>query len=262
MNLQKTHQSLIENVDELRGYIDQHVLWIRSAEPLSAGDLRESLQAIKAIGVSHQWQSLVNGVTNRLTLSWPVLAMVLIGLWLAIGMRSQLDRRLRAVARRRNLLRVSPIVRTLVMTLLQASFFPALVAVLGWLLATPYETGTLRDAFSRGLLLIAPQLFVACFAYRLSIRQGMAESQLGWSRNACDQMRKATGTIARYCLPLVALTAVAERLDGGRWMDSLGRLSLMAAMFVLSLATFRLLHGVAKTWKNDPVTYSIWSIVA
>lgn len=265
--LQNGHRRLLKNTVELRTYIDQHVLWIRSAEPIDSSDFQRSMMAIKSIGTSDQWQAMVRFLSTRLNGRWLLISILLLGLGLGVGMRKQLDRRLRNVCRRRSDFRVSPLIRSLLLTIFQASLLPALVGTLGWLLASPYETETIKGSISHGLLAITPQLFVACFVYRLAIRGGLAETQLGWSGQVCDLIRGATGSISRYCLPLIATTFALELYDGGKWIDSLGRLTFIAAMITLSLASFRLLRGVGNAWKTDPEssrsiweqTFALWS---
>jgi potassium efflux system protein len=260
-SLQHSHEQLLESTSQLRNYIDRHVLWIRSAEPIDSADFRKSLQALRTIGTSDQWQSLVHFLTSRLNGRWLLIVVLAAGLWLGIGMRKQLDRRLRHVCRRRSEVRVAPLVRSLALTIFQAALLPALVATLGWLLWSPYEAGTLKNAISRGLLMITPQLFIASFVFRIAIRGGVAETQLGWVGDVCDRVRVTSGTIARYCLPLLALTKALESWEDGYWIDSLGRLVFIVSMLILSLASFRLLHGIGRAWRHDPESgRSIWKL--
>ncbi len=258
-NLEESHENSIKTINELKLFIDQHVLWIRSAQPLDSGVIRESLSAIQAIGATRQWQDLAGGLSSKLTTRWPVLVMIGLGLWLAIGMRQQLDRRLRIVSRRRNDLRLSPIMRSLTQTLMQASFFPGLVATLGWLLSEPYESGSLKDSISHGLLIIVPQLFIGSVIYRFCIRGGLAEAQLSWVPEATSAVRCAAGRILRYCLPLLAVTYTLEFYDGGRWGDSLGRLVFIVAMLLFSWASLLLLRGMGRCWRQDTQSSrSVW----
>ena len=267
--IRKQNQDLLEKTTELRAYIDKHVLWIRSAEPLYSNDLRQSWLAIQAIGKTDQWQALANTVSSRLFSRWPILLLIAVGLSLVIGMRLQLNRRLRRVCSRRSQFRLAPLFRSLLITVLQASFLPAVVATLGWLLHAPYDSESMRDALSRGLLLITPQLFIASWIYRMSMRGGLAESHFGWTQQICDRFRSATATIALYCLPLLALTYTLEVFEAGEWHDSLGRIFFIGAMTVLSVATFRLLRGIGYEWKHDPnssrsfweQTFPLWAPV-
>ncbi len=259
-NLQLAHETSIEKIQDLRLFIDQHVLWIRSAQPLGMRDIHKSLAAVRAIGATQQWQDLVRGLRQKLTTNrWPVLLMIGLALVLAVGMRHKLDRRLRDVSRRRSDLRLSPICRSLMLTLLQASFIPVLVATLGWLLSDLYDPESLKASISHGMLLIAPQLFVGSVIYRFCIRGGLAEAQLGWIPRITAIVRRATRRVLRYCLPLMAATYALESYGGGVWSDSLGRLVFIAAMIAFSWATFVLLRGVRRCWKDDPMSaHSVW----
>ncbi len=265
--LQQSHTQLLDNTDELQTYIDQHVLWIRSAEPLDSADIGQSLKAIRAIGTSDQWQSLVEFLTTRLQGRWFLIFFLVAGLWLGIGMRQQLDRRLRYVCQQRSEFRIAPLLRALFFTIFQASLLPALVGTMGWLLSSGFGTGSLKDSIARGVISITPQLFIASFVFRMAIRGGLAETQLGWSRSVCDRVRSASGTIARYCLPLFAITEALEVYDDGQWIDSLGRLVFIANMLLLAFTAFRLLRGIGKIWRTDmesrtsiwEQTFSLWS---
>jgi potassium efflux system protein len=257
--LRTAHEMCIAKINSLRLFIDQHVLWIRSAPPLDSTDFQKSLSAIHSIGANSRWQELASGLGSRLVTRWPVLLMVGVALWLAIGMRRQLNFRLRQVSRRRSDMRFSPILRSLTMTLLQASFLAVLVATLGWLLSDPWQSGSIKDAISRGLLAIAPQLFIGSVIYRFCMRGGLAEAQLGWIPAITTVIRNSAGRINRYCLPLFAVSRMLEVLDEGRWSDSLGRLVFMGVMVTFSWVTFRLLRGIGKCWKADPsASKSVW----
>lgn len=267
--LQQSHEQLLDDTNELQSYIDQHVLWIRSAEPFDSEDLSESLEAIRAIGTSDQWQAMVGFLRTRLQDNWFLIFFLIAGLWLGIGMRQQLDRRLRQVCQKRSDFRIAPLVRSVFFTAFQASLLPALVGTLGWLLSSGFATGTLKDSIARGVLSITPQLFIASFVFRMSIRGGLAEKQFGWSREICDCVRAASGTIARYCLPLFAITEALEVYDEGLWIDSLGRLIFIFNMLLLAFTAFRLIRSIGKTWRSNmdqrtsiwEQTFSLWSPV-
>lgn len=257
--LRTAHDTCIEKISSLKLFIDQHVLWIRSAQPLDSSDVEQSLAAINSIAATSKWKDLANGLGSQLKTRWPVLLMIGLALWMAIGMRRRLNHRLRLVSRRRSDMRFTPILRSLILTLLQASFFPVLVATLGWLLSDMYESGSLKDAISQGLLAIAPQLFIGSVIYRFCMRGGMAEEQLGWVPAVTGLIRGAVGRIIRYCLPMMAVSRMLEVLDEGRWSDSLGRFVFMGAMLAFSWISFRLLRGMGRCWKEDvSASRSVW----
>ncbi len=259
-NLQLAHQQMIEKTNELRLFIDQHVLWIRSAEPIDSSDFRDAITGIQSIASSSGWGDTLGWLNTRLTLNWPVLLLITFALWLAIGMRKQLNRRLRSICRRRSEYRMLPIIRSTLLTILQASFFPVLVATAGWLFQAPYDNGSLKNALSIGFLKLAPHLLIASVLFRFLIREGVAEAQLNWSKQLTAKMRRLIGSIVQYCLPLLWATYVLESFKDGRWSDSLGRMTFVLAMLMLSFALLRGLRGVRRTWKyelNNPPT-AIW----
>lgn len=249
--LEERHEQAIEATADLRLFIDQHVLWIRSAEPLDSAVIRKSIVAIGAVADGEHWQDLLTTAGNNLSHRWPLVLMIGVALWLAFGMRKQLDRRLRHVSRRRNELRFSPILRSLALTLLQASFLPGLVASIGWLLRDPYDAGSLQESLSLGLLTIVPELFIGCVIHRLCIDGGLAESQLGWPETVTTAIRKATGRIMHVCLPLLALACMLESFDSVRAGDSLGRLVFIGSMLAFSWASFGLVRELGRYWKRD-----------
>ena len=257
--LRTAHDTCIEKINSLKLFIDQHVLWIRSAQPLNSSDVEKSLAALNSIAAMSKWKGLADGLGSQLKTRWPVLVMIGLALWMAIGMRRRLNHRLRLVSCRKSDMRFGPIMRSSILTLLQASFFPILVATLGWLLSDMYESGSLKDAISQGLLAIAPQLLIGSVIYRFCMRGGLAEEQLGWVPAVTGVIRSAAGRIIRYCLPLMAVSRMLEVLDEGHWSDSLGRFVFMGAMLAFSWVSFRLLRGIGRCWKaDDGASRSVW----
>jgi potassium-dependent mechanosensitive channel len=266
-DLRAKHELCIGKIDGLQLEIDKHVLWIRSADPLALEDFRESGSAIRSLIALPQWKELLGGLGKQLVDRWQVVVAAAIVLFLAVGMKRQFTRRLRRVSRRRSDFRLSPIVRSMIMTLIQATFLPAMVATLGWLLRDPWNAGSIQDAIARSLLAISPQLFVGSILYRFCLREGLAEKQLGWSQEVTALIRSATGRIIRYCLPLIAVSHGLELYEESRWSDSLGRLAFISAMLMFSSVSFGLLRGIGGCWKRDPEsgrsawvqTFGLWA---
>ncbi len=265
--LRAKHELCIEKIYALQLDIDKHVLWIRSADPLALTDLRESGSALRSLIALPQWKDLFGSVGKQVLESWQVVFAAAMVLFLAVGMKRQFTRRLRRVSRRRSDFRLSPIFRSLIMTLIQASFLPAMVATLGWLLRDPWNAGSIQDAIARSLLAISPQLFVGSILYRFCLRDGLAEKQLNWSPEVTALIRSATGRIIRYCLPLIAVTHGLELYQESRWSDSLGRIAFISAMLMFSSVSFSLLRGIGGCWKKDPTsgksawiqTFGLWA---
>ena len=258
-NLGKVHRELVTATDKLRLFIGENVLWIRSADPIDSSDFRQSMRGLQAVFATDQWRGLVKGIQNQVAARWPMIIAILFGGWLVIGMRSRMDRRMRAACKRISELRISCLVRPVLMTIFQASLLPATVGAIGWFLHSGTEPGTLRDSFAQALLSITPMLWTLSILSRFLINDGVAEMQLRWSRKIVETLRRALLRVKRICLPLFGLCCLFEHYDDGQWLTSLGRICFIASMIAFSLAIGSALRTLRRVWKRRPATAkSIW----
>lgn len=75
---------------------------------------------------------------------------------------------------------------------------------------------------------------------------GLAERGIGWSATVCNGLHQTLQRILLVVLPLLAATFFFKAYAGGAYADSLGRLSLMSALFFLGMSMFSASNAIVR----------------
>ena len=95
-NVEVNHQQLIDQLNEVRTYIDKNALWIRSADPLSLSDYLPVAHGAIAFCDRSEWQGALNRVKNRMGQRPYETAIATSGLFFLFVFTRRLKKRLRS----------------------------------------------------------------------------------------------------------------------------------------------------------------------
>src|SRR5690606_34594023 len=150
-----TVEALINETRRYSEYIDEHVLWIRSAPPLTLSDLVATGSAVMALCDPEQWWRVGHALYSDFR-HYPMLWIVATITWLLMLSRQRGWRAaIRAAGERaakRSCCEMAPTWRASWLTVLVTAPVPALMLYLGWRLTSQDVTDTFAIGLGKSLL--------------------------------------------------------------------------------------------------------------
>ncbi len=234
--LQNAQKELIKETREYRFFIDKNILWIQSAPQIGFSDLEESKQGLAEIADARQLKQSGRWILERFRQTPLILLGVLAALAFLFAIRGFLIRRLKKANSRTGLLRILPVLRSAILSIVLSAVWPGVVAAVAWVLYSPAEICTLKASTSLALSVVAPLLFLAQVLYRISLPDGLGSVHLQWSSEFCKAIGKLAYRIILFVLPFYCFTLMVDSFQQGAWSESLGRFAFLIAMAGLTYA--------------------------
>ncbi len=235
--LEVSNRRLIDRTNEFREFTDEHVLWIRSAEPFHLRVLPATANGMLALLKPGEWARLIkNSGVDTLREPW-MAATVLAVVVLLTAFHAQMRRRIRDLCGARlNSVgwRFSPSIRALLWTAVATATWPLLVWYFGWRMTTAVETSNLGLALGPSMQYAAMLSWLSDFLRSLCRRQGVAEIFFSWSAPSLALARRSLWWLTWLGLPLASLVRICQVYENGAWGDSLGRVAFVLVMLLLA----------------------------
>ena len=240
-----TEAELIAETEECQRFIDERVLWIGSAAPLSLADIRPGNEALWWLIGPKAWLDIGQTLLNDATSNPATSVLALLGFLLLFVWRIRVPAMIQEIgdkAAKGNCCRFVPTLETAVLTTVAAVAWPALMCYVGWRLTVTAGSPDLCRWLGHGLTETARVFFALELLRRICCHRGLGESHFGWSPAALKVLR---ANLRWFSTPALLLMGVAVTLawkERASWDASLGRVSFMAALLCFSLALHRVLR--------------------
>ncbi|MFC1597084.1 mechanosensitive ion channel domain-containing protein, partial [Planctomycetota bacterium] len=241
VDLDGSQRQLIEEVEEYATYIDERVLWIRSADVLRPADLRLAGGIVKSGFSARGWVAWSDvGQAFKLDAQQrPILlalAMGTFGVWIAGQRRLRISlNRIGQSAVQSTEYRIVPTLKALIITALIAAIWPALLWYSAWRMTSLSDTSDFARAVALGLM-YAVEWWLPLELLRHVCRvRGLAEAHFGWPLGSTRVLRRRLRWFVLAGVPLAFVVGLVEGQGIEHWKNSLGRLSLIAMMFLIIL---------------------------
>jgi potassium efflux system protein len=245
VKLDDTEQKLVQVIEEYKGFIDELVFWIASAEPFSLKHAVYFQETIHWLGSVEAWAklggSLVGDARQRPAL-WG-LALLLFGLFLA-G-RSYLNQKILDFgeqARQGGARYFYPTVLATLLTLLIVSTWPGVLWFLGWRFAEGVRVTDFGEAVGRGLVCLANFLWPLELFRLLSQPKGVAEAHFNWPSGSLRPLGKMLTFLLIAGSPLIFLYCTVEYSGNERLNNSFGRAAFIIFLGVVAVSVHLLLR--------------------
>ena len=245
VELNTTQQELVDEITEYQSFIDEQVLWIRSATPIWDISSWPSLIGFKAFFeadfLTAPAESLMSDF-RKFPLAW-IAAVLAIGL-LIYGRRDAKPalREIGEKAAASGMQHFWPTVQATLLTALLAAPALGALAFIAWRMSTISDIPAPTRAMAAGLLVTALVYIPVEFFRQVCRPHGLAECHFGWPAAAVSRMHRSFSRLIAPTFPLLAAAAAMGRFDELRWQNSLGRMSFIAAMFVTAATMHFLLR--------------------
>lgn len=273
VQLQDLEEKLITETLAFRDYIDERVLWIRSAETLGLDTAAKTRDAASWLLDSSAWSQLAVRLANDAR-RHPVLHLGALAVFVfAYRVGRQLRQRLKAAGElvaKSHVTAYHPTIYALLLTLLISVQWPALLWYLSWRLehaanATDFDLGC-----AIGLRITALVFLTMEFFRQVCRRHGLADAHFNWPQTGLSIISRNMRWLMIVLLPVAFVVSAFEYSDQAEFQHSLGRLAFVVGLGALAVFMHRLLRprrgALAETYQRNPLRWStrlqrFWHVV-
>ncbi|MFC1757278.1 mechanosensitive ion channel domain-containing protein [Planctomycetota bacterium] len=238
-------KKFVDIVEEHAAYIDEHVLWIRSADAISHVDLKHTHNAFRAVARTDAWNQLLGGIGTIIRENRMQSGGVFLFLVLGVSFCDRMADRLGTIGKRQEVLRAYrfvPTVEAIVLTILLASFWPIVFAFLGWQLVNQVSATPLSLGIGHGLWWTAIAWWALNLLRQISRPDGLGEAHFAWHRQNLNVIRRNVRWLITFGLPFVFLVMGLRNYGLEQNGESTGRVAFIAGMVVMALFTHFMLN--------------------
>ncbi len=236
-------QQILKDAEAYAGFLDERLLWIRSARPLGLGTLPDLLSSLGWLLSPARWIDTATLLARALIDS--ALVSLLVALALGVLLRKGPELVAAEEAMTREIRRISSdrfslTLKAAAYALLRALTIPLVLGYLGWQLQTAPDGGEFPRAVGAGLSASAVALLILLGLRRLFRAGGVCEAHFNWNPQMLRLLRGQIGWLAAVVVPLLFLNVmIGAQADVSR-QNSLGRLIAILGLGLLTLFLYRL----------------------
>ena len=252
VDLNTAEQELVTQIDSYRDYIDEHVLWIRSASPIWDVSNWHLGSVVQRILEADFWtgpaEALATDVRTH-PLLWiaalSTLAILLYG-------RRRARRVIRTIAERAGasgMQHFLPTAHVALLTILLTVPALAVLAFLAWRISTTVGTTEHTRALASGLWTAALVYLPVEFFRQVCRPRGLAESHFGWPASAVSRLRLSFFRLIMLTFPLVVVATILGRLQDVKWQDTVGRTCFITGLCIVSCIMHYLLRRRSEVFR-------------
>ena len=242
--LDEIEQNLIQNVQAYRAFLNQHLWWLRAAEPTRLRDLHQMLTEARELLTLPILTRLAQVAMEQLlysTFFWltALLALALIAKRRALIVATQ---ETAILLRRPTTDRFAHTVRAIALTLMTVTPLPLLLAVSGWRLQLGSTDFEIARALGHAMLPLALLLFVLHALRQMGIERGVATAHLRWPDEPVALLHRSLGWLIAIQIPAALLAWFSLALYPEQSGGLAARLGFLAFHLALAGFTFSVLH--------------------
>jgi potassium efflux system protein len=260
-NLDAVERELLAAAQEYNRFILEHVLWIRSTDPLSPTAVLPASRALIWLGDPRNWLHVVTRIGQSLGEHVVASAFYISIIGALFYYQPRLRRRLhqsrsqRAHSATAFLRTVTSLLGT---TLLISLPWASVLGFSGWLLDPGSgDHDEFTRALSSGLLAVAPVYLGAEFVRQLLHQNGLFARDLNLGSARTRPMRLTISWTMLWGLPPLCLAMTLAQAPTPAWSDSLGRIAFCGAIGVLGASLVQLLRS-----KGGPASIPLLAEIA
>lgn len=265
LELSDSEKQLIDVTREYQSFIDQRVIWIQSAFPLSAPDMAPTVDALKWLVDFRNWAAVLNGLRPDSLTDLIVKILFFITVILLFAFRPAIKRRLTEVnqqANRRGLANFAPTVNAMILTVCLALVWPSIICMLGWSLMK--NTSSFSTALGACLLRFALLWFCVDLTIRTCRENGLGDMNFNWNRYLVKLTRSTFQWFMLLCGPFWLISELFWLQDVNElWSKSLGRIAFILFLLCLPVLIGRLVfhqHGIVRQLFVASSGISLWMV--
>lgn len=246
-DLDQEEQQLIDEVEAFAEFIDEHILWIRSHEPLSLDSLRRDkltlIWLLEGRFVRDFSEAIAVDVAAHPTY-WVIAGLLFLGtLWRGRKLRKQL-RVLSKVARGRAQTSMKPTMEVWLITVLISLPWPGILLFLAWRMNVSGGESSSIQSFSSGLARLS-LLYLVWEFFRQTCRPGgLADAHFEWPDRTIILLRRTFRGLIFVVFPagLVTFLLHSYEAESGTDSDAIEILAFVVTILLMLFFAHRLLR--------------------
>ena len=253
ISLDAAEQQLIEVTVEYGDFIDERVLWIQSEGRLTLADFPAAAEGVAWLLRPQAWRAVAESLRLDAVRSpgrW-VLAIVLLIVWTGSFRRMRNELRQRGIAAARSTCQAFlPTVRSCLLTLGLAMFWPAVIGFVGWRLQPSVTGDNFTASVGAGLLSVAVILLPLQLLRQVSRSGGLGAAHFGWPSYSLLLLKRYLRVLAFIALPLIFVSTVGAHHATSGSQYAMARVSFILALLATSWCLKRLLQPASGVLKE------------
>ena len=240
-----TRQQLVSQSDKFATYLDENLLWVKSADPVDVSFLKGVFQSLLWLISPANAMALVNDEL-KVGLQNPILIFVgFIGLMLLLLTKKWAKQRLIGLSVKNQKLYSDNFIDTLqalAYTLFLELPIPLFSYYLGWVLSNDIHVVAFTRSMGQGLKSASVPLLFLQFFYRIFADEGIARKHFKWQKSTLCLLHKQIAWL-RFVAPLTAFIIASTAASKiALFSDTLGRLAFIISMAAIAFFLGRLLN--------------------
>ncbi|MCA9037371.1 MAG: hypothetical protein KDA91_19680, partial [Planctomycetaceae bacterium] len=230
-------------IQQFEAYIDERVLWIRSASAVGIGFPAKTIETARSFIWHPEWVPLIMFIISDAQESWIEYALLLAVLGVLVGFRRRMKSTIATLGVTAQKQTGSGIPQTLLATLLtiiMASVWSVILWFIGWRLGKCDLD--LASAMSDAFQFAARWLWNVNSFRGLCRQNGVAQSFLEWPESIVQSLKRNLLLYIAGALPLAFIVVASDKVDQGTASDSVGRLAFVLYSLLLATILRRLVN--------------------
>ena len=242
--LDDAERELLDVVDTYNDFLNQYLLWLRSADRTHLKDLKKLPDEVRLLFSPAIWSDLARVFYDQVTRSlvfWLALLVAGVLFWKRRAFIAAIEATSTPVGK--------PAIdsfaytfRALVLTVFAASPLALLLAVMGWQLQVGRQGGDLAHAVGLSLLHVALHLYILRALRMMCIPRGLASAHFRWPESSAHLIRVELDRLTWILVLAVWVTRLAVDLNPVETGGTIARLGFLVYSVVLVLYLYRVFH--------------------
>ena len=231
--LEFIEQQIATKAEEEVRFLDEHLLWLRSAKSFSLQDLANIPASLQWTLNPHHWWQFARNLRSAFSHNTALWILALLTAFTFIGLRRWAHRDLSRVAQGVYSVKTDSFVLTLRALMLTGRVllgWPLLLIFVGWQAGKVPMVQDFTKAVSNGLILAAQILAAGLLILELFRKNGVATVHFKWPETVRKAMRRSLQWFIILAFTMTFIFAVVQTRNDTAYTDSLGRLALIIYM--------------------------------
>ncbi|MGB7347604.1 MAG: mechanosensitive ion channel domain-containing protein [Pirellulaceae bacterium] len=247
--LEVINHDLSQQITGFRGFLDEHVLWVRSDEMLGIKDLQKATVATGSLFKFSRWTTAIRSIVGE-TMRGPwAMGFAFALLLCAFTFRQHLSRRLKQLCTPPVHAPFSPpqpmqfgmSLSGLAISILLSASWPAILLAVGYKLSSADGTDEFTGGLGKAFIAVAALIWGSQIIREICVENQVGHRMFGWPPRVLTSVRRTLELTVLVAAPLIGILVLAQNvmLTGG---ESLHRLTLMLTLVFVAIQSYSLLR--------------------
>ena len=242
----------VKEIDAYTDYINEHVLWIRSASTIGQSDIVSFGKAVAWVGMPSNWLALGEAFTATLNERVGRLVTVVCLFLVSLVLKQRLRISTEAAGKQAEVGSCRdfwPTAVALVNTLILSALWPAVMFGIGWLILDINHQPFVQ-AVAKSLITVSFVMYPIEVLKQVCRNSGLGQSHFGWAESSRKFIRANLRVVVCTIPPLLFFINLLQYQPTEEFRSSLGRALMTVLLVVLFVFSIRILHPRSQLYRG------------